>query len=175
MFKRQLVMLMTLGFSVMLIAAACSKQPSVSYKDSVETALDQAGLKQLSVSEDADKNTITLTGAVDSQGSKDRADAVAKANSGSRIVVNEIGVQPPGAESEAKDMASNLDDGIENNYKAALISKGLDSQDISFDAKNGVLTLKGSVKTPGQRKEAQQLAQAVPNVHQVLNQIDVKR
>jgi len=71
-------------------------------------------------------------------------------------------------------MASDLDDGIEKTYKAARISKGLDKQYIRFDAKNGVLTLKGSVKTPTQRAAAQQLAQTVPNVQQVLNEIDVR-
>jgi hyperosmotically inducible periplasmic protein len=89
--------------------------------------------------------------------------------------VNEVSVQPVGQESAAKSVNSNLDDGIEKNYKAALIAKGLDKQSIRFDAKNGVLTLKGKVKTTTQRKEAEQLAQAVPNVQQVLNEIDVKR
>jgi osmotically-inducible protein OsmY len=51
----------------------------------------------------------------------------------------------------------------------------LDKQHIRFDAKNGVLTLKGSVKTPTERNRAEQLAQATPNVRQVLNQIDVSR
>jgi len=93
---------------------------------------------------------------------------------GVRIVANEVSVQPVGDESAAKNMASDLDDGIEKTYKAALISKGLDKQYIRFDAKNGVLTLKGSVKTPTQRAAAQQLAQTVPNVQQVLNEIDVR-
>ena len=74
-----------------------------------------------------------------------------------------------GAESEANDIASNTDSAIEKNYKAVLIAKGLDQQHIRFDAKNGVLTLKGSVRSVPQRQEAQQLAQAVPNVQQVLN------
>lgn len=67
-----------------------------------------------------------------------------------------------------------LDGAIEKNYKAALIAKGLDKEHIRFNAKNGVLTLKGSVASTPERQEAQQLAQAVPNVQQVLNQIDVK-
>jgi osmotically-inducible protein OsmY len=46
---------------------------------------------------------------------------------------------------------------------------------IRFDAKNGVLTLDGSVNSDPQRQETQQLAQAIPEVQQVLNQIDVKR
>ena len=42
-------------------------------------------------------------------------------------------------------------------------------------AKNGVLTLKGSVATADERKQAQTIAAGVPNVQQVLNQIEVKR
>jgi len=92
-----------------------------------------------------------------------------------RLSWNALVVQPVGQESEAKNIASNVDDGIEKNYKAVLISKGLDKQHIKYDAKNGVLTLKGNVKTPTQRKEAELLAQSVPNVQQVLNELDVKR
>jgi hyperosmotically inducible periplasmic protein len=161
--------------SVLLIASACSKQPERTYKDSVKTALEQADLKDVSVSEDADKNTITLGGALHSEEAKQKAGDVAKANAGPRAVANEVSVQPVGQESDAKSIASNLDDGIESNYKAALIEKGLNREHIKYDAKNGVLTLKGSVKSTTQRKEAEQIAQAVPNVEQVLNQLEVRR
>jgi osmotically-inducible protein OsmY len=118
---------------------------------------------------------ITLGGKVHFENAKREAGRVAQSAAGNRIVANEVSVEPVGAESEAKDIASNLDDGIENNYKAILIAKGLDKEHIRFDAKNGVLTLKGSVKTVPQRQQAQQLAQTVPNVQQVLNEIEVKR
>lgn len=160
---------------VLLIAAACSTQRSASYKDSVKSALEQADLKDLSVSEDKDKNTITLSGTLHSEDAKQKASEVAKSSVGNRIVVNEISVQPEGVQSEAKDIASNVDDGIEHNYKAVLISKGLDKQHIRFDSKNAVLTLKGKVKTPAQRKEAEGLAQSIPNVQQVVNELDVQR
>ena len=173
--KPRIALMMTLAIAVILIGSACSKQPSASYKDTVKTALEQADLEDVRVSEDADKNTITLNGTLHSDDAKQRAEDVAKANGGNRIVVNEVSVQPTGTESEARGIASNVDDGIENNYKAALIEKGLDQEHIRFDAKNGVLTLKGSVETPTQRKEAQLLAQTIPNVQQVLNEIDVKR
>jgi osmotically-inducible protein OsmY len=160
--------------STLLIGSACSKQ-SASYKDSVKTALDQADLKGVTVSEDADKNTITLGGTLHSEEAKQKAADVAKANAGNRVVVNEVGVEPVGMESQAKSVQSNLDDGIENNYKAALVSKSLNQQHIRYDAKNGVLTLKGKVKTPAQKQEAERLAQAVPNVQQVVNEIEVAR
>ena len=89
--------------------------------------------------------------------------------------MNEISIRPVGAESDAKSMASDLDDGIEKNYKAALIANHLNKQHIDFNAKNGVLTLKGSVETADERRQAQTAAANVPNVQQVLNQIEVKR
>jgi osmotically-inducible protein OsmY len=169
------VLTLAFAFSLILAGSACSKHSSGNYKDSVKTALEQADLKDVTVSESAEKNTITLGGTLHSEDAKQNAENVAKANAGARIVVNEVSVQPVGQEAEARSIASNLDDGIENNYKAVLISKGLDKEHIKFDAKNGVLTLKGNVKTPAQRKEAALLAQSVPNVQQVLNEIDVKR
>jgi len=72
-------------------------------------------------------------------------------------------------------MASDIDAGIEKNYKAALIAHRLNKQHIDFRAKNGVLTLKGNVETAGQRQQAQVAASSVPNAQQVLNQIAVKR
>lgn len=163
--------------TILLGCVACSSKSgdSASYKDSVKQALQQADLTDVSVSEDKDKNTVTLGGRVHSDDAKGKVGDVAKGAAGNRIVVNEVSVQPVGAESEAKSIASNVDSAIEKNYKAALISNGLDKQHIDFDAKNGVLTLKGSVKTVAQRAEAQTAAASVPNVQQVLNQIDVKR
>ena len=80
-----------------------------------------------------------------------------------------------GVESEAKDVSKNSDDAIEKNYKAALIAQRLDKQNINYDAQNGVLKLTGSVKSVPERVEAEKLAQAVPNVQQVVNQIEIRR
>ena len=96
-------------------------------------------LKDVTVSDDADKNTVTLGGTVHSEEATARAGEVAKSAAGNRQIANEISVQPVGSESQAKAIASNLDDGIENDYTAALILKGLDKQSIHYKAKNGVL------------------------------------
>ena len=106
---------------------------------------------------------------------KAKAGDVAKATANTRIIANEISVQPVGSESQARDVASNLDDAIEKDYKAALISSGLDKQHVRFKSKNGVLTLRGSVKNANERKEAANLAAGIPHVQQVLNQIEVRR
>jgi osmotically-inducible protein OsmY len=167
----------------LLIGLACTSQRATnganmgsdSYKDGVKQALKQAELEDVSVDEDRDKNTITLGGKVHSEDARQQAGEVAKAAAGGRVVANEISVQPVGAESQSKEIASDLDSAIEKNYKAALTSRGLDKEHIRFDAKNGVLTLKGSVARPSERKLAGEIAQAVPNVREVLNQIDVSR
>ena len=94
---------------------------------------------------------------------------------GTRIIVNEISIEPVGKEADARKIESNVDDGIEKNYKAALISNGLDKQSIHFSAKNGVITLKGKVKNQQQRQQAEQVAASVPNVAQVVNELDISR
>lgn len=141
----------------------------------VKNALKQADLGDVTVSDDADKNTITLGGTLHSEEAKQRAAEVAKSAAGNRQIANEISVQPLGNESQARSIASNRDDAIEDNYKAELLSRHLDKESIHYKAKNGVLVLTGSVKNPQQKEEAYELARKVPNVRQVVNQIDVRR
>jgi osmotically-inducible protein OsmY len=169
---------LTISVTALLLilgTVACSRTNNVAYKDSVEKALEQADLKDVTVSEDKDKNTITLGGKLHSDDAKQQAGQVAQASAPGRIVANEISIEPVGVESDAKKIESNVDDGIESNYKAVLIANGLSKQDIHFAAKNGVLTLKGKVKATDQKKEASQLASSIPNVAQVVNQIEVRR
>lgn len=161
--------------ALLALAMGCTRQNDVSSKESVQKSLEQAELKDVSVSEDISKNTVTLGGTLHSDDAKQKAGDVAKAAAPNRVIVNEISVQPVGFESQAKDISSNLDDGIQNNYKAALIASGLDKQDISYDVKNGVIMLKGKVVTPQQRQQAQTVAENIPNVQQVVNEIQVKR
>ncbi len=158
----------------LVAGVACSRTNNTSYKDSVKKALEQADLTDVTVSEDAGKNTITLGGKVHSENAKQQAEQVAQAAAGNRVVANEISVEPVDQASAAKSIERNTDDAIEKNYKAALISKGLDKQNIHFTAKNGVLTLKGSAKTTQQRSDAQQIAANIPNVSQVINEIQVR-
>jgi len=161
--------------ALLLASVACSKQNDVAYKDNVQKALEQADLKPVTVDEDQDKNTITLGGTLHSEEAKAKAADVAKTAASTRIIANQISVQPVGAESDAKAVASSLDDGIENNYKAALISNGLKRQNVRYKAKNGVLTLTGNVGNAKERQQAEKLAAGIPNVQQVVNQVEVKR
>jgi|SRR5438270_730390 len=111
-------------------------------------------LKDVTVDEDRDKNTITLGGKVHSENAKQQAAELAQAAAGNRILANEISVEPVGAESQSRSIASNQDAAIEKDSIAALAATGLDKEHIRFKAKNGALTLRGSVKNPRERQEA---------------------
>jgi osmotically-inducible protein OsmY len=110
---------------------------------------------------------------VPSQEAKDKAFEVAKGAAGDLVVANEISIEPPGVESQARSIESNIDDSIEHNFKAVLISHRMDKDHIRYDSKNGVLTLKGSVPNMKERQAAEKLAASVPHVTQVVNELEV--
>ncbi|MBA3915112.1 MAG: BON domain-containing protein [Acidobacteriales bacterium] len=165
-----------LAMAIMLTLTACTQRANdASYKDTVKNALDQADLKDLSVSEDREHNTITLSGKLHSDESKQRAAQIAQSAAPGRVIANEISLEPLGDEHAARKIESNIDDAIEDTYKAALISNHLDKEGVKYDSKNGVLTLKGTVKNSELRDQAVELAKTVPNVGQVVSHLEVHR
>jgi len=165
-------------FAALLLSAGIgctsNKASTPDVKDQVTKALDNAGYKDLKVAVNNDKQLLTLTGDVKSQQDKDRAEELAKTTAAGYVVSDEIGVRPEGDESSAKKIDSNVDSAIEKDFKAVIIANRMENQHIRFDAKNGVLTLKGDVDNASQRAQAEKLAAGVPNVQQVVNELDVK-
>jgi len=157
------------------ILAGCAgteaKSPDVS--DSIRTSLDQAGLKNVSVSQDRDKGVVTLGGEVASDGDKTRAETLAKSLAGSQVVADQIVVAPPGLEKEAKAVNSDLDEAIEKNLDAALIENKL-HESVKYQVKSGVVTLTGEVNSESTRARAGRVASGVPNAHQVVNDLQIK-
>jgi osmotically-inducible protein OsmY len=82
-------------------------------------------------------------------------------------------VIPPAAESEAKTVNSDLDKGIEKNLDAALIQHRL-HKGVKYDVKNGVVTLTGEVNSQSKRAHVEKIASGVPNVQQVVNELQIK-
>lgn len=161
--------------SLLLLASCNQKTRHPDVKDAVNTAMTRNNLGVVKVSQDREKGVLTLSGDVETDDQKTQAENVASQAAPGYAISNEIGVRPVGSESQAKSVDSNLDDGIENNFKAAIKAhKNLDDQSISYNAKNGTLVLKGTVKTGVQKNEAQKLAQNIPNVKEVVNEIKVK-
>jgi hyperosmotically inducible protein len=168
----------SLPFLVLLVVGTfvgCSttstKSPDVS--DSIRKSLDQANLKDVSVTQDRDKGVVTLDGHVATEGDKSQAESIAKSMAGGQVVSNQIAVIPPSAEIDAKAVNSDLDKGMEKNLDAALIQHRL-HKSVKYDVRNGVVTLTGEVNSQSQRAQAERVASSVPNVKQVVNELQVK-
>ncbi len=157
------------------ILAGCStsatKSPDVS--DSVRKALDQAGFKNVSVTEDRDKGVVTIGGQVESADAKSNAESLTKSLAGAQVVADQIAVIPVGGENDAKAVNSDLDKGIAENLDAALIQSKMHDT-VSYAVKSGVVTLSGEVNSEDKRTRAGQVASGVPNVQQVVNDLQVK-
>ena len=170
--KLCLTMLMLLAVGSLVGCSGTSKQsPDVS--DSIRNALDQAGLKAVSVTQDRDKGVVTLSGNVAADADKAQAESIAKSIATGQVVSNQIAVVPPGAEAEAKAVNSDLDAGIAKNLDAALIQNKC-HKGVSYDVKSGVVTLTGEVSSQSKRAQVEQVASTVPNVKQVVNELQVK-
>jgi osmotically-inducible protein OsmY len=71
-------------------------------------------------------------------------------------------------------MNSDLDQGIEKNLDAALIQNKM-HHNVKYSVKSGVVTLTGEVNTRDMRTlAAEKVATRVPNVQQVVNNLQVK-
>ena len=152
-------------------SATATKSPDVS--DSIRKSLDQAGFKNVSVSQDRDKGIVTLGGQAASESDKSQAESLAKSLAGTQVVADQIAVVPVGIEKEAKAVNSDLDDGIEKNLDAALIQNKM-HDNVKYEVKSGVVTLTGEVNSQYKRDQAGTVAMSVPNVKQVVNDLQVK-
>jgi len=171
-FRSSVAMLALIALGTLVgCAAATQKSPDVS--DSVRSALDSAGLKGVSVSQDRDKGIVTLGGQVASDSDKAQAESLAKSLAGTQVVANEIVVIPVGGEAEAKVVNFDLDKGIEMNLDAALVQNKM-HDNVKYAVKSGVVTLTGEVNSPEQRDDAEKVAKGVPNVQQVVYSLQVK-
>jgi hyperosmotically inducible protein len=150
-----------------------SNTKSADVKAPIEQSLEQAGLKDVSVSQDREKGVVTLSGTVASDDQRSQAESIARSLASGQVVANQNGVRPPGSESVAKNVDSALDDAIDKNVKAELIERRWD-KDIRYDVKNGVVTLKGSVNSQARRSDVEKTVSGTPNVRQVVNELEVK-
>ena len=168
-----LVIVLTLSAIGTMVGCSRFSAKAPTASDSIRRALDQAGLKDITVSEDRDKGIVTLGGQVARDDQKAQADSLAKSFAGGEVVADQIAVIPAGAEKEAKAMNSDLDQGIEKNLDAALIQNKM-YHDVNYSVKSGVVTLTGEVNSQDNRALAEKVATGVPNVQQVVNNLQIK-
>src|ERR1700722_10354842 len=163
-----LTLLVLLAVWTLAGCTPAEKSPDVS--NSIRKSLDDAGLKNVSVSQDRDKGVVTLGGSVAGEGEKSQAESIAKSLAGTQVVADQIAVLPPGGESDAKTVNSDLDEAIDKNLDAALVQNKL-QKGVRYSVKRGVVTLTGEVNSEARRAQVQKVASSVPNVQQVVNEL----
>lgn len=159
---------LTLG----LAAGACNNNTSVpDPTDRTKQALDQANIKDVSVDWDKDARVAHLKGTVDSATERDRAAQVAETAVGtSGKVLNEVTIENVNNRT-ADDMdgriRSDLNDIIDRDQV-------LRDRDIDFDVNNGVVTVKGEVRTTAEKTKVTDLVKSAPGVKDFANALEIK-
>lgn len=148
---------------------------------------------KLDVDADADKNAVTLSGDVPTQGLRTRAVEAAKAAHAGLVITDKIDVEPGMVERadfneemarEARERASTASDSIGDSLDDAWIHTKLRSRllaegefpggSLNVDVKDNVVTLRGSVATRAERTKAEEIAKTTGGVKSVRNQLVVK-
>lgn len=162
---------------VCLAYSGCGHRSHPDDRMAVYNTLDQHDLRAITVSQDRDGGTITLSGIVGANDRKQRAELLAKQAAPGYTIVNRIQIDNAGLQGEEQTAQKNaqLDSAIEDHFKATLSAHGnLKHENIQYSAFNGTLTLKGSVKSYKERQQAEDLAKKIPQVQHVVNEIQIK-
>jgi hyperosmotically inducible periplasmic protein len=159
------------GIASLSGCSRASQAPDVA--ETIRKSMDSPNLKDVSVSQDREKGVVTLTGHVATEDDKAQAEAIARPIAAGQVLADQIQVLPAGQEHAAKTIDSDIDKGIENNLDAALIQNHLKER-VKGSVSNSVVTLTGEVNSEARRMDAQRIAAAVPNVTQVVNEVQVK-
>jgi osmotically-inducible protein OsmY len=128
-----------------------------------------------------DKNVATLSGDVATAAQKTQAESLAKVNGITRVV-NNITIDPDEDKTLEERTRSGLNKAGQKITDAWITTKvkwffmgedALEGSNINADTTNGVVTLKGTVKTDAGRKRAMALAQGVDGVKKVVDQMTI--
>ncbi|HEY1579715.1 MAG TPA: BON domain-containing protein [Terracidiphilus sp.] len=160
-----------------LVFSGCNHLGHPDERMAVYNALDQHDLRSVTVSQDRGAGTITLSGIVGSNDSRQRAEQVAQQSAPGYQIVDRLQIDTTGIQSDIQSSTrkAQLDSAIEDHFRSTISAHpSLKSQKIQAIAYHGTLTLKGSVKTVQERKQAEDLAKKVPQVQHVVNQLQVQ-
>jgi osmotically-inducible protein OsmY len=152
----------------MAFAGACNRAPDP--KDRVSRDLKEAHIDDVNVDYDHAAKIVHLKGAVDSSAEKARAEDIAqKAVGTSGAVANELTVK--GVDDRTAD---DMDGAIRKELNAKVDNdRALEGRDINFDVNNGVVTIKGDVRTQAEKDQVTQMARSTANVKEVVNGLEV--
>jgi osmotically-inducible protein OsmY len=160
------------AFTLALAAGACSDNREVADPtDRAKQALDQANIKDVSVDWDKEARVAHLKGTVDSSRERERAAEVAGTAVGtSGKVLNELTI-----ENVNEKTADDMDGRIRGDLKDMIDrDQVLRDRDINFDVANGVVTVKGEVRTTAEKTKVSDLVKAAPGVKDFANALEIK-
>ena len=159
-----------------LALSGCHSDQHPDYRMAVYNALDKNDLHSINVAQDRGAGTITLPGVVGSLAVRQKAEEIAKQSAPGYQIADKIQVQDVGLQDDidAAKQKAQLDSSIEDKVKAKLADDpDLKSEKIECMAYHGTITLKGTVKSQDQRRQAEDLAKQIPEVQHVVNRLTV--
>ena len=149
---------------------ACSR-PEVDPSEQANKALKDANFHSAKVDWDKDAKIAHLKGSVDQPPDRRKAEDVAIAAVGtSGRVLNELTIN--GVNDST---AGDLDRDIRTHLKDAMSAdQVLRDRDIDFDVNNGVVTIKGEVRSADEKGKVTEIVRAAPGVKDMANALEIK-
>lgn len=148
---------------------ACNRGPDP--EDQINKALKDAQLNDVRADWDKDAHVAHLKGTVDQATDRQRAEDLASAAVGtSGRVLNEVTVKNVNDK-----VADDMDGGIRSHLKDMIDQdKTLKDRDINFDVNNGVVTVKGEVRSAAEKNRVSDIVKAAPGVKDMANALEIK-
>jgi osmotically-inducible protein OsmY len=151
------------------LGTGCHRGPNTG--DNLRKALDQANMQHVDVKVDDDEHIVHLKGVVSSMADRSRAQEVADAVVGtSGRVLNELsvkGLNDTTAGTLDDDIKDNLDKMIDNDPT-------LKQRDINFGVVNGMVTIKGDVRSADEKNRVGEMTKAAAGVKDVANGLQIE-
>ena len=152
-----------------LVDAGCRRGPDT--EAYLRKALDQANMPQVQVKVDDAERIVHLQGVVGSLSERSRAQEVADAVVGtSGRVLNEVtvkGINDTTADDLDRDIHKALDRMIDNDAT-------LKQRDINFEVVNGMVAIKGTVRTADEKNRVGEITRAAPGVKDAANGLRIE-
>jgi osmotically-inducible protein OsmY len=160
---------MSVAVAIACALTACQQGPNP--ENEAEKALRDANLTSVSFEWDRDARVGHLRGTVDSTSDRRRAEDVAASAVGtSGRVLNELTVKGLN-----EDTADDLDGRIRSALKKSIDNDAtLDGRDIDFEVRNGVVTVKGKVRSAAEKAKVTEIVHAAPGVKDMANALEIE-
>ena len=161
----------TISSAIVLTGAlslACGGRDNT--RENVSKALEQANLPEVAVDVDKDSKIVHLKGTVGTMSERTRAEEVAAAAVGTTgRVLNELTV-----EGLTTDTANDLDAQIQDRLDRLVDNDAvLRERDVNFDVVNGVVTVRGEVRSAQEKNRVTQIVKAAPGVKDFANALEI--